>query len=151
MVRSVIDEMLKHLPERRGLRDAGSGGVLDNALDVGVRERRDVAEQIVLDFKPAAAERIEVREIAAGRNRVVRTAAPAFEPQPFDAGDVRERVADGAEARAEVACELLVIERRTSVEDAMVGPGIVIVEKAKIVGVHRALLLSLFRCTTVGL
>ena len=59
-----------------------------------------------------------------------------LEPEPFGAEGVHESVADGFEAGAEVASELLVAERGAGIEGAMIGPRIVFEESTDIVGVH---------------
>src|ERR1017187_7765524 len=53
-----------------------------------------------------------------------------------------ERVAHGAEARAEIARELLGSQLRAGIERAMVRPRVVIVQRAKIFGIHAYKLLS---------
>ena len=47
-----------------------------------------------------------------------------------------KRVAHGREAVAEVARELFIAERRAGIQNAVIGPGIEIVEQPKILHVH---------------
>ena len=57
---------------------------------------------------------------------------PALEPEPFDEHDMRERIANGWIARTELARELSRRERGAGVENAVVGPGVVIVKKMNV-------------------
>ena len=63
--------------------------------------------------------------------------APEREPDPLARKDVDECVAEGSEAASEVARELVGRQRRRSLDDPVVGPAVVFVEKLDVVGGHR--------------
>src|SRR5579862_1499137 len=141
MIRAVVYQVLKHLPERSRLRNSFGGFMFDHSGDVFFFQRIDVANHSRLNFLPAVAKRSESGKIGGGTERICGAAVPALEPEPFDFADVRERVADRAETRADVAGKLLVRQGGAGVERTAVGPGIVFVEKAEIFELHSSLLI----------
>ena len=72
------------------IRDARA---VEAALEIRRREAVDVGEQLVLKLPPASAQAGEIGILIGARDRGVRMAVEALEPEPLRSQDMRQRVA----------------------------------------------------------
>jgi hypothetical protein len=136
VIRTVVQDVVEHRSDRPFEGCTARVLILDYAPQLGGRERIDVRVEIAFVLRPACAQGFQIRKIRGGRKSGWDSLAPAFEPEPFGAVDVRECVAHRAKTGAEIARELLRRQGCTGIERAAVRPGVEIVQLAKIINRH---------------
>src|ERR1700756_2804981 len=106
MVGAVIHDVLHGLPEWIAVDTEFQGFVFERAVEIGLRQAANESQEARLEFTPALAESVGVGILRGVRESRWRTALEAFEPDPFCAEDVGERVAHGRKAGAHRLGEL---------------------------------------------
>src|SRR5579859_657434 len=136
VVARVIDHVKHLLPER-----VGEGLAL--AIDVGQRVceslRRESLQELVevmLDRVAAPAQRFDGREVGGRQHLAGRASEPAFQPNPFSAENVGQRIPHRAKAVAHRAGELFGGKWLHGRECALVSPVVIEEEFANGGGMH---------------
>ena len=66
----------------------------------------------------------------------MRRRPPISKPNPLATDDVYERVSHGTETSAQIACERLGAERGSCLQDPVVSPAVVFIEKLNVLSGH---------------
>ena len=120
--------MLHHLAERVLPALTLEVGVGDALFELRIGQLLQKCILSTFDLLPAAIDGGDVGKCVRDRKLLGRAVLPSLEPHPFGAEDVAQRVADRAEAVAEIAGEMSGIEGTAGVHDAVIRPLVVRVE-----------------------
>src|SRR5258707_12427421 len=127
---AVIYNVLHGLPQRIAVDAELQRFVFQYPVKIALRQAANEIEQARLEFAPALAKGGHVRILLGIRERGWRAALETFQPDPFGAEDVRQRVAHGRKTRAHRLGELLRSERDCRGQRAAIRPSIVFIEMA---------------------
>src|SRR5258708_11392387 len=138
MIAAMVDEVLHRLPQRIAVGSKFQRLVFHYAVEIALRQAANEIQQAWLEFAPALAQAGDVGILRGVWKRRRRATLESFEPNPFRAKDVRQRVTHGGKARAHGIGELLGRERGGRAQRAAIGPGVVVVQHANFFRRHRS-------------
>src|SRR5262249_25479227 len=110
--------------------------VAEHAAKLRLAHRLDEVSRLLLEGRPTRADGIEIGKIVGTEHGARGDALPALEPDPLGVHDVHEGIPQGTMARASGSRELRSIEAGRRIEDALVCPRAVLIQRPDVFDAH---------------
>src|SRR5262245_52888004 len=145
MIRAVVHQMLKHLPEDLGLRPAVESAVLNRALDALLAKSLHERSELLFGITPYCEEGGQVRIGGRCRKRRWRRALPTRAPDPLGPVQVHQCVEDRRKAVATVGGQLLLRQRFDRRQQSIARPVVIVEERLDLLECHSSIVLQVAR------